>query len=51
LLANERLGAAYDYYLICCGPLDLMTRATEPQQAIASISAKKRPDLDPAAAR
>ena len=27
LTANERLGAAYDYYLICCGPLDLMSRA------------------------
>jgi hypothetical protein len=36
LLANERLGAAYDYYLICCGPLDLMTRATKPQEAIAA---------------
>ncbi len=51
LLANERLGAAYDYYLICYGPLDLMTRATKPQQAIASVSATNRPDLDPAAAR
>jgi hypothetical protein len=26
LRANERPDAAYDYYLICCGPLDLMTR-------------------------
>ncbi len=25
-MANERLGAAYDC-LICCGPLDLVTRA------------------------
>ena len=25
LMANERRGAAYDYYLICCGPLDLVT--------------------------
>ena len=51
LLANERLGVAYDYYLICCGPLDLMTAATKPEQAIASMGANKRPDLDPAAAR
>ena len=29
LMANERLGAAYDYYLICCGPLDLVSRATQ----------------------
>jgi hypothetical protein len=40
LLANERLGAAYDYYLICCGPLDLLTRATKPQEAIAAMAAK-----------
>src|SRR5476651_2623970 len=42
LLANERLGSAYDYYLICCGPLDLVTRATQPQAAISAISAKNR---------
>jgi hypothetical protein len=30
LRANERPGAAYDYYLICCGPLDAMTRLTKP---------------------
>lgn len=40
LLANERLGAAYDYYLICCGPLDLMTRATKPDEAIAAFATK-----------
>jgi pimeloyl-ACP methyl ester carboxylesterase len=39
LMANERLGAAYDYYLICCGPLDLVTRATHPDQAIGAIAA------------
>jgi pimeloyl-ACP methyl ester carboxylesterase len=39
LMANERLGAAYDYYLICCGPLDLMTRASRPDEAIAAIAA------------
>jgi hypothetical protein len=27
LLANELTGAPYDYYLICCGPLDLSARA------------------------
>jgi hypothetical protein len=35
LLANERPGAAYDYYLICCGPFDLMTRATHPAEVVA----------------
>jgi len=35
LMANERLGAAYDYYLICCGPFDLATRATRPADVIA----------------
>lgn len=30
LCANERLGSVYDYYLICCGPHDLVTRATRP---------------------
>ncbi|MBI4367394.1 MAG: alpha/beta hydrolase [Deltaproteobacteria bacterium] len=51
LLANERLGAAYDYYLICCGPLDLMTRATAPQEAIAAMAVKTRPGEEPAATR
>lgn len=35
LSANERLGAPYDFYLICCGPIDLVTRATKPDQALA----------------
>jgi pimeloyl-ACP methyl ester carboxylesterase len=39
LMANERLGAAYDYYLICCGSLDLVTRATHPDEAIRAIAA------------
>jgi hypothetical protein len=30
LRANERVGAAYDYYLMCCGPLDAATRLTKP---------------------
>jgi hypothetical protein len=48
LLANERLGAAYDYYLICCGPLDLLSRAMKPQEAIMAMAAK-RPAPDTAA--
>jgi hypothetical protein len=50
LVANERLGAAYDYYLICCGPLDLVTRATKPQEAIAAIAANSAPAQGAAAA-
>ncbi len=38
LRANERLGAAYDYYLICCGPVDLVTRATQPAAAVAMMA-------------
>jgi pimeloyl-ACP methyl ester carboxylesterase len=49
LLANERAGAAYDYTLMCCGPLDLVTRATRPQQAVAALAGKFEPD--PAAGR
>ena len=44
LMANERRGAAYDYTLICCGPLDLVTRATKPQQAVAAMVGKFEPD-------
>jgi hypothetical protein len=44
LLANERLGAAYDYYLICCGPFDLVTRATHPAEVIAAMTAKSAPE-------
>ena len=44
LMANERRGAAYDYTLICCGPLDLVTRVTKPQQAEAAIAGKFEPD-------
>ena len=40
LLANERLGAPYDYYLICCGPFDLKTRATRPGEVTAAMGAK-----------
>lgn len=40
LHANERLGAAYDYYLICCGPFDLLARAIEPQRVIAATTPK-----------
>jgi len=44
LMANERHGAAYDYTLICCGPLDLVTRVTKPQQALATLAGKFEPD-------
>jgi hypothetical protein len=44
LLANERLGTAYDYYLICCGPFDLVTRATKPQEVVAAMALKNRPE-------
>ena len=43
LHANERPGAAYDYYLICCGPLDLVSRATRPAEAVAAMVAKTGP--------
>jgi pimeloyl-ACP methyl ester carboxylesterase len=36
LLANEKRGAAYDYYLICCGPLPLSDRARDPAAALAA---------------
>jgi hypothetical protein len=42
LRANERPGAAYDYYLICCGPVDLVTRATRPAEVAAAMVAKSR---------
>lgn len=43
LMANERPGAAYDYYMICCGPFDLATRATSPGEAIAATRAATAP--------
>lgn len=43
LLANERLGAAYDYYLICCGPFDLATRAREPACVVAAMAPQAPP--------
>jgi hypothetical protein len=42
LRANERRGAAYDYFLICCGPVDLLTRATKPAKAIAAMVPKTK---------
>jgi len=49
LLANERLGAAYDYYLICCGPFDLKTRASEPAAVVAGMA--KNPGSEAVAGR
>ncbi len=46
LHANERLGAAYDYYLICCGPTDLMTRATRPAEVAAALPSEFPPKAD-----
>jgi hypothetical protein len=40
LMANDRPGSAYDYYLICFGPRDLMTWATNPETPIAAMTAK-----------
>jgi hypothetical protein len=45
LRANERLGAAYDYYLICCGPFDLETRANRPNDV--AMAVKSGPDGEP----
>jgi pimeloyl-ACP methyl ester carboxylesterase len=47
LLANDRPGAAYDYYMICCGPFDLVTRATQPAEVVAATAAKKGPAESP----
>jgi hypothetical protein len=41
LMANERLGAAYDFYLICCGPFDLMTRLVKPEATVAAMRPKR----------
>jgi len=43
LHANERRGAAYDYYLICCGPHDLAVRVAEPDRVAAAMAAKNGP--------
>jgi hypothetical protein len=45
LHANERAEAAYDYYLICCGPLDLVTRATRPAEAVAAVAPGPAPPV------
>ena len=42
-MANEQPGEAFDFTLICCGPCDLMTRATQPEQALAAMMATSRP--------
>ena len=47
LLANERPGAAYDYYLICCGPFDLVTRATRPAEVAAKMAINAEPAVQP----
>jgi hypothetical protein len=47
LHANDRPGAAYDYYMICCGPFDLSSRATQPAEVVAATAAKKGPAESP----
>ena len=47
LMANERRGSPYDYTVICCGPLDLATRAASPQRAEAALAGKFEPDSAP----
>lgn len=51
LHANERAGAAYDYYLICCGPLDLVTRADRPERASAVMASGADPAREAVAVR
>jgi hypothetical protein len=34
LMANERKGSAYDYFLICCGPFSLEQRANRPDETL-----------------
>jgi len=36
LMANERRGAAYDYFMICCGPFRLGERARNPAAVLAA---------------
>jgi len=43
LMANERRGAAYDYMLICCGPLDVVTCLTDSGRAEAALAGKFEP--------
>lgn len=38
LMANERIGSAYDYFMICCGPFRLGDRARKPAIVIAQTS-------------
>ncbi|HZP76422.1 MAG TPA: hypothetical protein VFB45_09800 [Pseudolabrys sp.] len=40
LMANERRGAAYDYYLICCGPYPLAYRAQHPDEAVRAMESQ-----------
>ena len=35
LMANERTGSAYDYFMICCGPFRLGDRARKPAAVVA----------------
>jgi hypothetical protein len=35
LMANQRVGSAYDYFMICCGPFRLAARARHPETVVA----------------
>jgi len=39
LMANERVGSAYDYFMICCGPFRLAARARHPEAVVAKSPA------------
>jgi pimeloyl-ACP methyl ester carboxylesterase len=49
LCANERPGSTYDYYLICCGPDDLVTRATRPWEVAMPADAPQDGSPNPVA--
>jgi hypothetical protein len=38
LMANERKGSPYDYFLICCGPFRLADRAQHPEKVLRSTA-------------
>ncbi len=42
LMANEKRGAAYDYYLICCGPFPLAYRATHPKEVVKAMEGREK---------
>ncbi|HWM82585.1 MAG TPA: hypothetical protein VNQ56_11040 [Pseudolabrys sp.] len=45
LMANERIGAAYDYFMVCCGPFRLAARARHPEAVVARSPGSAAPEL------